>query len=797
MKKISTVLVSCVLLAVGVLLFTPLSMVYAQLPSKPLLWLRSDVGIKTSGTNVVSWSDVNDTSKIFFVPVGAGSPTVVQTGFNGHPAIALDGATQYLEGPSIFPVANDYTIFIVSKIGDITKTNNIFSGNGHAIWLGGGRYANVFHGNFSTVAVAAVPFGDTSMIQTIKFRQSNMIASNYINAVEADSNLIGANPDSTIFIGAFQRGNFFAGSIAEIILYKSFLSKQDQDSVEHYLQNRYAIAAPIIAPEGNVVFGEIPAPMQLYPRGANDSAVVPISGLIKLPNIDSIYVDLFKSNFLVSHFQKKLSYEGNITHFSFGISIQAEPSEYRFVVGLKKTGWDSVVAIRDSIVSGDVILICGQSNSIFGSGSEIFRNQYCRTFGNNYSHSRGDTLWTYSNVAQNGGGANVGEWGLILQKMLLEKNHIPTLVINGGVGGTPIESHLRNDANPTMLSTIYGSMYYRVQKANVLTAPRMIFWYQGESNAPTNYYNNFKTLYNSWKKDYPSLEKFYVMQIHTGCSNANASQVREILRTLPDSLPNIVGHTPFGIPGHDGCHYDINGYHNIGGQLYKLLARDFYSSSDTVAISAPNIKEAFYTDSAHQTICLVFAPKESIIQIPNDTTISGIAASIRDYFYVGNDTSSIAYITTNGSNAVFLHLKKSSQATTITYLPDVNYNRTSTIYEGPWLLNQRGIGAFSFWNVPLAQQPPLSVRSGSTTFENIHIEFIKNTSNQRPTIRMQVLEPTQIRLVICDILGREVRELNNSRLNIGEYLYPTDKLPSVSFLRVITPNGTETLKFIP
>ncbi len=257
------------------------------------------------------------------------------------------------------------------------------------------------------------------------------------------------------------------------------------------------------------------------------------------------------------------------------------------------------------------------------------------------------------------------------------------------------------------------------------------------------------------------------------------------------------GIPPFGIPGHDGCHYDINGYHNIGGQLYKLLARDFYGLVDTAAISAPNIKEAFFTDLAHQTVCLVFSPKESIIQIPNDTTISGIATSIKDYFYVGNDTSSVASITTNGSNAVFLHLKKPSQATTITYLPDVNYNGTAVIYEGPWLLNQRGIGAFSFWNVTLAQQPPLSVRPASTTLENIHIEFIKNTSNQPSTIRLQVLEPTQIRLVICDLLGREVRELNNSRLNIGEYFYTTDKLPSVSFLRVITPNGTLTLKFIP
>ena len=549
MKIISKFLVHCLVIIAVVFLFVPISSIYAQLPSKPLLWLKSDVGVKTSGTNVVSWNDVNDTSKKFFVPVGAGSPTVVQTGFNGHPAIALDGVTQYLEGPSIFPVAKDYTIFIVSKIGDITKTNNIFSGAGHAIWLGGGRYANVFHGNFNTVAVAALSYGDTSMLHTVKFRQSNTFASNYINAVDADSNLIGANADPTIFIGAFQRGSLFAGSIAEIILYNTFLSKQDQDSVEHYLENRYAIAAPVVPVEGNVVFAEIPAQMQLYPRGANDSATVPISGFIKLPNIDSIYVDLYKSNFLISHIPKKLSYEGNITRFSFGILIQAEPSEYRFVVSLKKTGWDSVVATRDSIVSGDVILICGQSNSIFGSGSETFRNQYCRTFGNNFSHSRADTLWTYSNVAQNGGGANVGEWGLILQKMLLEKNHIPTLIINGGVGGTPIESHLRNDANPTMLSSIYGSMLYRVQKANVLAAPKMMFWYQGESNAPTNYYNNFKTLYNSWKKDYPSLEKFYVMQIHTGCSDAKASQVREILRTLPDSLPNIVGHTPIRYPG--------------------------------------------------------------------------------------------------------------------------------------------------------------------------------------------------------------------------------------------------------
>ena len=42
-------------------------------------------------------------------------------------------------------------------------------------------------------------------------------------------------------------------------------------------------------------------------------------------------------------------------------------------------------------------------------------------------------------------------------------------------------------------------------------------------------------------------------------------------------------------------------------------------------------------------------------------------------------------------------------------MPDVYYPGTTTIYEGPWLMNSRGVGAFTFAGVEIAPYDPSGV----------------------------------------------------------------------------------------
>src|SRR5258708_40133758 len=111
-----------------------------------------------------------------------------------------------------------------------------------------------------------------------------------------------------------------------------------------------------------------------------------------------------------------------------------------------------------------------------------------------------------------------------------------------------------------------------------------LLWYQGEYNSVEYYYDNFSKLYGSWLLDYGNpndssvLRKMYLFQIHPGCVPGERSALRELQRTLPDSFPTIEVMSTCGVSGHDGCHYDAFGYWRIAGDIFRLVAHDFYGS---------------------------------------------------------------------------------------------------------------------------------------------------------------------------------------------------------------------------
>src|SRR5207249_367119 len=123
----------------------------------------------------------------------------------------------------------------------------------------------------------------------------------------ADSSFIGSNSDAAIFIGAFQEGtNVLAGDIAEIVLYKKILAKEERQQLEYYFFNKYAIPQP---PAPDSIYTSIPRHLQFYSRDADDSATVNIAGHIYEAGYDSIYLNFFKNNILISHISEPLVYE--------------------------------------------------------------------------------------------------------------------------------------------------------------------------------------------------------------------------------------------------------------------------------------------------------------------------------------------------------------------------------------------------------------------------------------------------------------------------------------------------------
>jgi hypothetical protein len=544
-----------------------------------------------------------------------------------------------------------------------------------------------------------------------------------------------------------------------------------------------------------IVLTEAPQHFQLYQREGNNRAVITIAGSSYDTRFDSVYVTVSGAGDIAERIAAPLIYDNGRAQFLLEPSIIAGPNEHDFSIYVKSGSTDSLIAFRDSVVAGDVYIIDGQSNTVWtGDVGNLYSDEYCRSFGFTASANPADTLWARSVAVLSAGVPNVGSWALRLQQRILEEQGIPTCIINGGVGGTAIESHQRSDANPTDLNTIYGSLLYRVQKAKVTTKAKAIFWYQGESNGPINYYNNFKAMYDDWREDYPNFTKLYVFQVHHGCNAGEPhGQVREILRSIKDSIPNVVQVSVMGIMGHDGCHYTLNGYTAIGDMVYRQVARDFYNSDDKVGIDPPNILKAFFRDEAHTKLVLEFSSAGTSLMLPNDTTVQGISASLKEYFYLDTDTAVVSDISSEG-NKLVLYLKSPSSAKSVTYLPDTYYDGTGIVYQGPYLTNSRGIGALSFWRFPITDSVTVSVNLPS---DEVSVSAYPNPFTGITTVGYKLAKTANVKIEIVDVLGRTEQVLVDKLEQSGPHEVTFDTLSTgVYFCRITIGDAIKTIRLV-
>ncbi|MBK8550714.1 MAG: hypothetical protein IPL53_06495 [Ignavibacteria bacterium] len=507
-----------------------------------------------------------------------------------------------------------------------------------------------------------------------------------------------------------------------------------------------------------VVFTQSPRNLQFFARDFQDSAVVPFAGNVSSSGFDSIYLEVYRNNFLWNRKSLKLTYSSGNAPFSLSQKIHAELSEYYFKLYIKdNTGSTILIKNADSIVCGDVYIISGQSNSHNTNDTATYKNEFCRSFGVQTSNGNGDvynpadTNWGISRAASWLGSHwtgpyNVGVWGLYLQKRIIDSIQIPTCIINGGRRGSTIEANLRNNSNQTDLSSVYGKLLYRVIKSGLAENIRAIFWYQGESNGDAswmNYESNFRTLYASWKENYPGFEKIFLFQVRQGCNgNLNGGLLREVQRQLIQKFPEIELISTMGIQGHgiDNCHYGFQGYIEISVNLYRQVAKNFYTISNITDISPPNIKAAYYTTAAKNEIALIFN-NSSIASWPADT----LNQRMKDYFYLNGAFGNVSTGIISGS-LLKLQLINSSSAVKLTYLPSKYYNGTTVTYEGPFIRNSRRIGALSFVDFPITNYPPsvLNLTIAAEGYYNTDL----NTLNIKDTLTVLLRNnffPYQIR----------------------------------------------------
>ncbi len=450
-----------------------------------------------------------------------------------------------------------------------------------------------------------------------------------------------------------------------------------------------------------VIFQERPHSLQLFARDNSDSAAVYFKGKVIQAGNDSMKITVRKNSADWKIFKSDLNYLGNEAEFNIQFKIHAELSEYKFIVEIiSGVNHVSVITV-DDVVCGDVFLINGQSNAHYASSDADFQNEYCRTFGvktanSNYDpYPPADTLWALSQGSSSLG-PGVGVLGIYIQKYILEEYQIPTCLINGGTGGSVIKEHLPDSVDRMDLNTIYGKVLYRIQKAGI-DKIKGIIWHQGENDSDEEntkaYLKRFEELNDFWKIDFDP-DKVYLFQLHPGSGGNAQSMLREIQRTLADSLQlsNLSVMSTAGLPGHDGLHYSHEGYSTMAEWIYNLIRVDFYGSTDTLEIRPPDIKTIKYNHQKREMV-LTFENTESLVW-PADL----LEYLLEDYFYFDGAYGVVESGRAN-KDSVILKLTGPNFFDNITYLPNGMYNTVQSTYNGPWLKNSRGIGALSFYKL--------------------------------------------------------------------------------------------------
>lgn len=520
----------------------------------------------------------------------------------------------------------------------------------------------------------------------------------------------------------------------------------------------------------DISFSVIPKDMQLYARGDNDSAEVLIVGEVLSSGNDSISLSVLKNDTLILRKAISLSSELN---FNFAVNIHAEFSEYTFKINL-----DTVLIKQiDSVICGDAFIMNGQSNAEANGGNTPAdtNREWLRTFGSFYYWANpiedfiADTAWGWAHHEYHSYHCNVGMHAFNIGLNLISKSNVPIAIINGAKGGTRISQHQRSTTDSLDLNTIYGRLLYRVQKAGIANKAKAFIWHQGENDsydvqAPL-YKEEFNTLYNSWRLDYPSFEKVYMYQINTGCYDPNShSLLREVQRQIAEENDSILIMSTAWIEGHTGCHYYRSGYVAMAGAISNQISRDLYALVENESFNPPNIQEVYFSSETKDEIIIEF---DMPVVWPLDT----LGASMIDYLYLDGAFGDIVSAEVlSDTKKIKLTLNNTSVATKLTYLPDRYYNGTTDFYDGPYIKNTNSIGALSFFEFSISDTIPSAKIMNEELLNNkLSISAYPNPFNPSTIINYSIQNAGFVKVSIYDINGILINELVNSNKVLGKH----------------------------
>ena len=481
-----------------------------------------------------------------------------------------------------------------------------------------------------------------------------------------------------------------------------------------------------------VTLVEFPRHLQLYPRDlVTNQALIPLKGQISGSSATQLIARVYRNNVLVNTQTQNLTYQNGVANFDLNATISAELANYTLKLFTRAGSAETEIASAIDVVAGDVYVVQGQSNAVAliyeGAANPTNQSNFIRTYGNTVLHiptMQADLNWYVANGDDGYTSGAIGQWPLRLARQLVDSYQIPIAIINGAQGGSKIDLFQRDATNPLNLDTNYGRLLYRLQNAGVQNQIRALFWYQGESDEAdaVKHEAGFIQLYNSWKIDYPTIQKIYLYQVRDGCFGINLP-LRDRQRLLADSYSDITIMSTNGINGHRyDCHYNwANGYETIGNQAFPIVARDFYGASTTANLFPPNISYAYYSNIGRTEITIVTRKADDQLVWEDGAWNGFVLEGASGYIISGRAEGNKLILGVSGS---------ADNATGISY--------KGQYLGSPWVLNSRGLGLLAFYNIPIG------------------------SSNGQPTARFSATPTTGVAPLTVQFDGRSSSDPNGS-----------------------------------
>ncbi|MEI6535050.1 MAG: sialate O-acetylesterase, partial [Verrucomicrobiaceae bacterium] len=444
---------------------------------------------------------------------------------------------------------------------------------------------------------------------------------------------------------------------------------------------------------------EKPVDHQFFARDDKNEVTLVYNGMLASA-ADSVFLKLYADDKLIKTETQKPAADK-----SYALSVKLKPGliKYKVEFGTKTGGAETVQQTVTDMVCGDAYLIDGQSNALAtdtGEKAPADTSEWIRSYGGPAGDPNGAPQNLWCNPVwriEKGEKAQLGWWGMDLAKRLMEHEKMPIFIVNGAVGGTRIDQHQRNEANPGDLNTIYGRMLLRVKQAKLTHGIRGILWHQGENNqgsaSPTgdfdwkSYQDYFLEMSAAWKQDFPNIQHYYIFQIWPnsclmGGGTGGGDMIREKQRTLPRFFSNMDCMSTLGIKPAGPCHFPLAGWSEFARLMQPLIERDNYGKAPTASITAPNLRQASFVGDAKDTIALEF-----------DQPVVWSDALISEFYLDG--TNGVVASGSLSGNVVTLKLKAPSTARKITYIKETNWNQDKLI------IGANGIAALTFAEVEI------------------------------------------------------------------------------------------------